>query len=652
MLKKAAKKSCTKRMAGTDELKDSEIKLRAIFDQTYQFIGLLTLDGTLIDANRTALQLSGIELSSVINKPFWNTPWWTHSAELQEKVKRAVKRAAKGEFVRFEASHPAKDGTLHYVDFSLKPIKDEKGKIIYLVPEGRDITEHKEIEEKLKEKDTLIASLIQNSAVATFVIDSQHKVMFWNAACEELTGIKGKELIGTSNHWKAFYDFTHPTISDLIIDNSTGSINKFYKFFSASNLIPSGIHAEGWYPRLGGKDRYIVFDAAPIYSDNNKLIAAIETLQDITALKRAEEIIRKNSEEIEDLYNNAPCGYHSLDENEVFTKINNTELLWLGFTRDEIIGKIRFTDVLSKKSADSFKENLRQFKENGKIENLELELIRKDGSSFPIIMNANAMKDSAGIFAMRRSTIFDITDRIKAEEANKKLMAMKEAFTSMASHELRTPLTPIKEAANMILDGSAGIINEKQKELLILIQRNADRLVRLTNDILSFQKLEAGKETFSFQENDISRVINEVQNVMTLITKDKNLHFSVEIENDIPRTSFDADKITQVLTNLINNAIKFTEKGGIKVKAFKEENVVHVIVEDTGPGIKKEDIPKLFQGFVQLDAARQKKLGGTGLGLAISKEIIIQHKGKIWVESEEGKGSSFHFVLPILERRA
>lgn len=134
-----------------EALKESERRIRALYDQTFQFIGLMTPDGTLIEANRTALRFSGIELSDVLNKPFWQTPWWTHSPELQEKLRQAIKKVAQGEFFRFEVTHLDKDGVLHYVDFSLKPVKDKSGKVVYMIPEGRDITEYKKAQEKGEE---------------------------------------------------------------------------------------------------------------------------------------------------------------------------------------------------------------------------------------------------------------------------------------------------------------------------------------------------------------------------------------------------------------------------------------------------------------------------------------------------------------------
>jgi len=127
-------------------------KIRAVFDQTFQFIGMMTVDGTLIEANKTAMEFSGIRESDCLGKPFWDTPWWTHSAEMQNKLRKAVTEAAEGKTVAFEATHATADGTIHYIDFSIKPFKDENGKVIFLIPEGRDITERKKMEETLNKK--------------------------------------------------------------------------------------------------------------------------------------------------------------------------------------------------------------------------------------------------------------------------------------------------------------------------------------------------------------------------------------------------------------------------------------------------------------------------------------------------------------------
>ncbi|MFH1791748.1 MAG: HAMP domain-containing sensor histidine kinase, partial [Candidatus Omnitrophota bacterium] len=238
----------------------------------------------------------------------------------------------------------------------------------------------------------------------------------------------------------------------------------------------------------------------------------------------------------------------------------------------------------------------------------------------------------------------------RAENKLKEAAEIKSQFTSMVSHELRTPLGPIKEGVSIVLDGLTGEINDEQRDLLQTAKNNADRLNLLINDVLDFQKLESGRMRLNIEMNDINEAVKEVHDAMSLVSQKKGLGFSLELDPDIPGAFFDKERIIQVLTNLVSNAVKFTEKGGITIKTTRDHigsgEAVHVAVCDTGPGIRKEDIPKLFRSFQQLDMPRTRKAGGTGLGLVISKEIIARHGGKIWAESEYGKGSAFHFTLP------
>lgn len=236
------------------------------------------------------------------------------------------------------------------------------------------------------------------------------------------------------------------------------------------------------------------------------------------------------------------------------------------------------------------------------------------------------------------------------QESNQKLKQMyqiKSDFTSMVSHELRTPLTAIREGISIVLDGSTGAINDDQKEFLAMAKKNVDRLARLINDVLDFSKLEAKKLEFKMEEGNINELVEEITKIQNKIAKDKGIYLEAETSSNIPIVKFDSDRVIQVLTNLVNNAIKFTNTGGVKVITAVNQNEIFVTVKDTGEGIKKEDMPKLFQKFQQLGDVNQRKTGGTGLGLAICKQIITQHGGRLWAESEQGKGSKFIFTLPI-----
>ncbi|MFH1189092.1 MAG: CHASE domain-containing protein [Candidatus Omnitrophota bacterium] len=241
----------------------------------------------------------------------------------------------------------------------------------------------------------------------------------------------------------------------------------------------------------------------------------------------------------------------------------------------------------------------------------------------------------------------DITEMKKAEDKLREAAEIKSNFTSMVSHELRTPLAAIKESIDIVADGTAGDINKAQEEFITMAKRNVDRLARLINNVLDFQKLESGKSIFDMKEDDMNEVVNEVGKQMASVAAQKGLDLKSDTADDLPKADFDRDKMIQVLTNLVNNAIKFTEKGGITIRTTKKDTMIRVSVSDTGIGIKDEDLPRLFHSFEQIATGRDRKTGGTGLGLVISQAIVEKHGGKMWAESKYGEGSTFHFVIPV-----
>jgi signal transduction histidine kinase len=246
---------------------------------------------------------------------------------------------------------------------------------------------------------------------------------------------------------------------------------------------------------------------------------------------------------------------------------------------------------------------------------------------------------------------------VRAEQTNQKLKTMYEVqreFTSTVSHELRTPLASIKTAIDLVVKKTLGNINKEQEEVLWRAKKNVDRLKRLIDDILDLTKMESGKLQMSFIQNDIHLSIQEVVEAQRDVAKSRNLYLKTALDPHIPRVPFDADRIVQVLNNLVGNAIKFTKQGGITIKTINnfKEGFIAVKVIDTGKGIAEDDLPKLFRKFHQIESAEENEEGGTGLGLAICKEIIARHGGEIWVESELDKGTEFNFILPITEQKA
>jgi signal transduction histidine kinase len=243
-------------------------------------------------------------------------------------------------------------------------------------------------------------------------------------------------------------------------------------------------------------------------------------------------------------------------------------------------------------------------------------------------------------------TLLYAIERKKVGHKLKEAMEAKADLVNMVSHDLRIPLTAIKEGIDIVLVGEAGKVNDEQKEFLDLAKRNVERLTRLITDFLDYQKIEADRQQFNIQKNDINELMKDVHKTMEPVARQKGLDFRIDLEEGLSKTEFDYDGITRVVTNLVSNALKFTAEGSICLRTRKDENTIVVAVSDTGCGISKDDLGKLFQKYGQIKSAKVKDIEGTGLGLAISKLIVEHHRGKIWAESQPGKGSTFFFYLP------
>lgn len=231
-------------------------------------------------------------------------------------------------------------------------------------------------------------------------------------------------------------------------------------------------------------------------------------------------------------------------------------------------------------------------------------------------------------------------------------MLAKSEFVSVVSHELRTPLTIIKESVSIVHEEVAGPINDKQKDFLETAKRNVDRLGRLINDVLDYQKLESQHSDLQTKFQSINEAVQEVEENFKLLVKSKGLSMVLNLEHSLPSILFDRDKIIQVLTNLVNNAIKFSKQGTITIITQKiSDNALQVTIQDQGVGIKQEDFSKLFIAFSQISSGMGRQTGGTGLGLSLSKKIIEAHNGKVGVFSKIGEGATFYFILPINDRR-
>jgi two-component system, NtrC family, sensor histidine kinase GlrK len=228
----------------------------------------------------------------------------------------------------------------------------------------------------------------------------------------------------------------------------------------------------------------------------------------------------------------------------------------------------------------------------------------------------------------------------------KEVDRMKSDFFSLMSHELRTPLTSIREGTSLFLEDLGGGVTEKQRKLLTIIAEESNRLIDLVNSLLDLSKLEAGMVNFHFVQTDLPPLIARSLHEVMPLAEAKKILIEKDI-GEIPTVSMDMERILQVLRNLIGNALKFTPRGGsVRVAVCRTEGGVTVSVTDTGPGIPREHTEMIFEKFRQASPVGPHRFQGTGLGLAIVKHIVHAHGGRVWVESEMGRGSTFTFVLP------
>jgi PAS domain S-box-containing protein len=389
------------------------------------------------------------------------------------------------------------------------------------------------------------------------------------------------------------------------------------------------------------------------------LIRQQQLIKELEQANQNETEARRNIEristEIQDLYNNAPCGYHSIDGDARIIAMNDTELKWLEYTREEVVGRLLIYDLLEEETAKSVRENFPEFKRRGFVKERRLTMRAKSGRTFPVVLNSIAVYDDNGDYMSSRSTVYDITEQQKNETALKEAKQqalesanVKEQFLANMSHEIRTPINSVIGFTNLLQKTT---MTEEQKQFVNLIQSASENLLTIINDILDISKIEAGMLRIEKNPFSLRGLCNSIETMFYHKAREKSLSFSIYIQENIPDTlNGDAVRLTQILVNLISNAIKFTQKGGITinitlVNQTSESARLRFMVKDSGIGIPADKLEAVFERFEQGETDTTRKYGGTGLGLSIVRNLVELQGGTISVNSEPGKGTEFIFEI-------
>ena len=644
--------------------RENEARLRAIFDGTYEYIGLLTPDGTLLEANRASLEFAGNTRESVVGLKFWDTPWFTPTPGAPEAVRDAVARAAAGEFVRFEAARRRPSGEMTAFDISFHPVRDESGQVVLIVPEGREVTERHRAEAALRESEaryrTLFDSIDEGFCVIEVLFDDGERPLDYrfveaNRAFEQQTGLAGvvgrriRELVpGLEPYWFETYGRVALTGEPIRFEAPAEELKGWYDVYAF---------------RIGEPDERKV---AVLFTD----VSAAKTAErERERLLRALEVERAR---LAYVFQRAPAFLAVVrGPDHVFDLVNDAYLQLVGH-RDlvgrpvyEALPEVRsqgFIELLDRVLAEGAAHVGREVPlvvartpgappEERFVDFVYLPLVEAEGAPSGVI--AHGTDVTAQVLARReverllaeseRARADAEAARTEAEAANRS----KSEFLAVMSHELRTPLNAIGGYAELMEMGIRGPVTPQQGEDLRRIQTSQRHLLGLINEVLNYAKLETGTVHFDVDDVPLREALAGAESLVAPQARAKGLTLVVGDCDPALSVRADGEKLRQVVTNLLSNAVKFTDEGGrVEISCWADGERVSIDVADTGIGIPADKLGAIFDPFVQVRSDLTRPHEGTGLGLAISRDLARGMGGDLTVRSTPGEGSTFTLTLP------
>jgi PAS domain S-box-containing protein len=581
-----------------------------------------------------------------------------------------------------EIINKAKDGRIIPVAGTNSPILDENGKILGFLSVHQDISERKKSEEALAKSEADLRALFSSMEDIVLVYDRDGRYVRIAPTNPSLLIKPPEELLG---------QLIHEVFPKETADRFLAAIRQTLKSGETSQIeYELTIENEAYWflAKLSKLDEGNVFCVA----------------RDITERKKSEEAIRRRNDYLAVSAEIGKLVTSTLDLNSIFARTVNLINERFNFYHAGIfiVEETGFNAVLREatgRAGAEMKERKHTLQLNeksivGKVTLDGKAVVANDVTANPLhkvnpllpetraeaalplrignriigaidiqskTVNAFTEDDIAVLQTLADQVAVAIDNARSFELSQEAVMEMREIdrlksqFLANMSHELRTPLNSIIGFSRVIIKGIDGPVTELQQQDLTAIYNSGQHLLGLINDVLDLSKIEAGKMELAFDEVNIADVTSSVLSTMSGLIKDKPILMKRNLEANLPTVRADAIRVRQVMINLLSNATKFTDEGDIIVEVGLKpgptgRNEVRVSVTDNGPGIAKQDQTKLFQAFSQVDDSPTRKTGGTGLGLSICQHIINMHGGRIWVDSDLGKGSTFHFTLPLFRK--
>jgi PAS domain S-box-containing protein len=488
-------------------------------------------------------------------------------------------------------------------------------------------------------------TLTSHAPVGIFQTDSKGNCLFVNERWCEMAGMIPEEAKGMG--WTRAL---HPEDRERVL-------NEWYDATKAGCEFAS----EYRFQTPQGKATWLYGSAIALRNESGVVMGYIGTITDITERKEAEVKLKESENRFRQLAENIHQVFWMSDpfKHEMLYISPAYEKIWGRSCESLYLQPRSFLDAIHPEDQERVRASLEE-QALGKGTDIIYRVVRPDGGSRWIRDRSFPIQDRSGRFYRTAGIAEDITQQREAEEELKKktiqaleASRIKSDFVSNVSHELRTPINAIIGYSSLLLDETYGAVGEDQKAPLEGVVRNANDLLNLVNDVLDLSRIESGKMAIRLGPVEIPSLIRGILSGMQPLFEKKSLSVQFHPPERFPVIQSDAERIKQITINFLSNAVKFTKEGGvmISVKDRPERGGIEFSIQDTGIGIKREELPKIFDAFHQVDASATREFGGVGLGLAIVKKLIDLLQGEIRVESEYGKGSTFTVYLPYqLER--
>ncbi|MBQ0759013.1 MAG: PAS domain S-box protein [Zhongshania sp.] len=623
----ASARDITDRVRLEGQMREQQTYLRGLIEASVD--GLITVDpdGYITDVNEQMCRMTGYDRDSLVGSQFKN--YFTNPTRAEEGVRRTL---AEGVVTNYDLVLTTGAGRKATVSFNASVFRNAEANIQGIFASARDISEQARLQTQLAEQQAYNRSLIEASADALFAIAPDGTIIDVNEEATSFTGYSRAHLVGS--RFEAY--FTNPT-------RATKGVRET---LTAGRVLGYEL---SMITRHGRKIT-VSFNAGVFTDTSGEPLGILAGARDITAQKEMEQQLRDQQFYTRSLIESNIDALMTTDPIGIITDVNQQMVELTGHSREQLIGipfKNFFTDP------QLAEEGIKLVLRDKKVTNYELTARAKDGSKTVVSYNAATFYDRddklQGVFAAAR----DVTERKQFErtlqEKNLELEnanLSKDRFLANMSHELRTPLNAIIGFTGTLLMRLPGPLSDDQDRQLNTIKTSAHHLLSLINDLLDLAKIESGKIELHNEKVLCQQVLEEVQETLKPLSDSKGLSLNLDMDKNDIHLHIDLRAITQIIINLTNNAIKFTDSGvitlGLKISEGDSTNDVIFSVTDTGIGIREEDREKLFQAFSQMDSTHRE---GTGLGLHLSQKLADLLGGHINFESAYGQGSCFTLTL-------